>query len=156
MVYADEFARRVVGVARGWGGVPTVEQGLELDKLMLESPRCVREELRRGLLTALIGTRDGVRVCIEKAVWSSFFMAYGRFDPVDVIRRMIPEVMRLVRGWGSVPSGEDVLQLQMLVADSKGCVRLEGLLEGVERRMRSDGFAKWCLLVEQAVRVVYL
>ena len=120
MVYADEFARRVVGVARGWGGVPTVEQGLELDKLMLESPRCVR------------------------------------FDPVDVIRRMIPEVMRLIRGWGSVPSGEDVLQLQMLVADSKGCVRLEGLLEGVERRMRSDGFAKWCLLVEQAVRVVYL
>jgi hypothetical protein len=155
---ADEVGRSAVGMARGWGGAPSAEQMRELERFLREGPQCVRWELLQALKQALARTRDGVRVNIERSVWSGFYLVYGRFDPGDVIRRMVTDVMRLIRSCPHAPpvTGGDVLLLQMRVADDKDTVGVDGLLEALEQRVRSDGFERVWPTVEQAVRVVFL
>ena len=153
---ADEVGRTAVGMGRGWGGAASAEQMRELERFLGEGPRCVRWELLQALRQALARTRDGVRVNIERSVWAAFYLVYGRFDPGDVVRRMVVEMMRLIRSWGAVVTGGDVLLLQMRVADDKDTVGVDGLLEALEQRVRSDGFERVWPTVQQAVRVVFL
>ncbi len=100
-------------MARGWGGAPTRAQTTDLEHHIRTFSGFKRGALQSALRAALERVRDGTREEVEGHVFDAFYSVYGRYDPSVVVPRLVCDLLGLVRGWGRVATGGEVLRLQM-------------------------------------------
>ncbi len=71
-----------------------------------------------------------------------------------MIPRLISDLLGLIQIWGEIPTGGDVLRLQIRVMEAHDYVGRREVLDELRAAMNADDFLHHRATIEEALRVV--